>query len=330
MRLSCVSLLLGVAVAVPVFARCAEAADDSGILTVQFENDVVADSDGQFTHGTRLAWMSPEGQVPDWAAQIAGWIPRFAEVSTKRIVYSLGQSIFTPDDITIKESIPDDRPYAGWLYAGIGLVSVGEHVLDNLELNVGVVGPASFAEQTQTTFHRWFGFDRPEGWDHQIENELGIQLYFERKWRAWQSFGVGGLGGDVVPHVGVALGNVLTHGAAGLTLRIGDDLPNDYGPPRIRPSLPGSDYFEPHDLLAWYLFVGAEGRAVGRDIFLDGNTFRDSHSVDKKTFVADFQTGIAFFIGRVRIAYTHVLRTREFEGQDDPEQFGAFSISSKF
>jgi hypothetical protein len=309
---------------------CAPAVADEGILTVQFENDIVADADGQFTHGTRLAWMSPEGQVPEWARRIADAIPRLAEVSTKRIVYSLGQSIFTPDDITIEEPVPEDRPYAGWLYAGIGLVSVGERALDNLEINVGVVGPASFAEQTQTAFHRWFGFDRPEGWRHQLENEPGLELVFERKWRAWQKFGVGGLGGDVVPHVGVALGNVLTQGAAGLTLRIGDDLPNDYGPPRIRPSLPGSDYFDPEDRFGWYLFVGAEGRAVGRNIFLDGNTFRDSPRVDKRNLVADFQAGIAVIAGRVRLAYTHVLRTREFETQDDPGQFGAFSVSTRF
>jgi hypothetical protein len=309
---------------------CAPAVADEGILTVQFENDIVADADGQFTHGTRLAWMSPEGQVPEWARRIADAIPRLAEVSTKRIVYSLGQSIFTPDDITIEEPVPEDRPYAGWLYAGIGLVSVGERALDNLEINVGVVGPASFAEQTQTAFHRWFGFDRPEGWRHQLENEPGLELVFERKWRAWQKFGVGGLGGDVVPHVGVALGNVLTQGAAGLTLRIGDDLPNDYGPPRIRPSLPGSDYFDPEDRFGWYFFVGAEGRAVGRNIFLDGNTFRDSPRVDKRNLVADFQAGIAVIFGRVRLAYTHVLRTREFETQDDPGQFGAFSVSTRF
>jgi len=36
-----------------------------------------------------------------------------------------------------------------------------------------------------------------------------------------------------------------------------------------------------------YLFAFVDGRAVGRDIFLDGNTFTDSHSVTRKTFVGD-------------------------------------------
>lgn len=66
-------------------------------------------------------------------------------------------------------------------------------------------------------------------------------------------------------------------------LRLGQRLPLDYGPPRIQPSLPGSGFFvPPQDRFGWYLFAGVEGRAVARNIFLDGNTFRDSRSVDKE------------------------------------------------
>ena len=66
------------------------------------------------------------------------------------------------------------------------------------------------------------------------------------------------------------------------------------------------------------------------NIFLDGNNFRRSHSVDKKDFVGDAQGGLAIIIGRVRLAYTHVFRTKEFDSQDDTDQFGAFSISAIF
>ena len=83
-----------------------------------------------------------------------------------------------------------------------------------------------------------------------------------------------------------------------MTIRIGDDLPNNYGPPRIRPSLPGSDFFVNRDKLGWYLFAGFECRLVGRNIFLDGNTFSDSHSMDKRYLVGDFQTGVALTYGR--------------------------------
>jgi hypothetical protein len=138
------------------------------------------------------------------------------------------------------------------------------------------------------------------------------------------------MGVDVTPHVGGALGNVFTHLATGFTIRIGDDLPNDYGPPRIRPSLPGSDFFVTDDPFGWYLFVGVEGRLVGRNIFLDGNTFTDSHSVDKKRIVGDLQAGLAMTAGDARISYTYVLRAREFEGQNNKDGFGSINLSYRF
>ena len=305
---------------------------DEGILTFQFENDIFGNTDQHFTHGTRLAWMSPEDRVPSWVKDAAAYMPTFDPGASKRIIYSLGQSIFTPDDIRTSTLISEDRPYAGWLYAGIGLVSVTGDRLDNLELDIGVIGPASFAEDVQKTWHGWFAFQRPNGWDNQLENELGILLSYERKWRRWVRFKALGLDSDVTPHVGINLGNVLTQGAVGFTVRIGGDLSRhyDYGPPRIRPSLPGSDFFVSDGGLSWYVFFGVEGRGVLHNIFLDGNTFRDSHSVDKKPLVGDVQGGIAFIVGPVRLAYTHVFRTKEFGSQDDTDQWGAFSISARF
>ena len=340
-------LVLAAFIAWPVPAVAAEAADPDdkrGVFTLQLENDVLANTDGQFSHGTRLAWMSPKDQVPDWAGRLAGWAAGPDAVDSKRMVYSLGQSIFTPDDITIRELVPDDRPYAGWLYAGVGLESVGDGFRDNMEINLGVVGPAAFAEDVQTTWHEWFGFRRPQGWDNQLRNEPGIQINLERKWRAWPTKQDGQPTDQVVPptdqehvldtdmtyHVGVGLGNIITQAAVGMTLRIGQDLRDDYAPPRIRPSLPGSDHFISRGWFGWYLFAGVEARAVAHNIFLDGNSFRDSHSVDKKNVVADFQAGVAIFIDRVRLSYTHVLRTKEFDTQDAPAQFGAFSASIKF
>ena len=112
--------------------------------------------------------------------------------------------------------------------------------------------------------------------------------------------------------------------------RLGRRLPHDYGPPRIQPSLPGSGFFVPQNGFGWYLFAGVEGRAVARNIFLDGNTFRDSRSVDKEPLVGDLQFGFALTWSDVRLGYTHVLRTREFKTQGKTSEFGAVSLSIQF
>ena len=85
----------------------------------------------------------------------------------------------------------------------------------------------------------------------------------------------------------------------------------------------------PHGL-GWYLFGGLEGRAVARNIFLDGNTWEASPSVSKKTFVADFQAGAVLTYDQMRVSYTHVWRTKEFETQRHGEQFGAISVSVRW
>jgi hypothetical protein len=41
-------------------------------------------------------------------------------------------------------------------------------------LTVGVVGPASFAEQTQKRIHEIVNADEPRGWNTQLKNEPGV------------------------------------------------------------------------------------------------------------------------------------------------------------
>ena len=101
-----------------------------------------------------------------------------------------------------------------------------------------------------------------------------------------------------------------------------------------RPASPsGSDFFGEvvgGDRLGWYLFAGAEGRAVGRNIFLDGNTFQDSPSVDKNIFVGELSAGVVLTYDDFRIAYTHVIRSPEFEGQNGPSVFGGITVGWRF
>ena len=80
----------------------------------------------------------------------------------------------------------------------------------------------------------------------------------------------------------------------------------------------------------WYVFGGVGGHVVGRDIFLDGNTWRDSRSVDKRTFVADFEVGAAVFWQNVRLSYTQIWRTKEFDGQRENFTFGSVSLAFSF
>ena len=307
---------------------------EPGILSVQFENDgLTQDLDGYYTQGSRFSYLS--NQEPSrWLISSARLLPFFTLEGKLRTSYALGQSIFTPDDIKRSELIVDDRPYAGWLYGAIGLIAeyrddsgVFKNRRDSLELNIGIVGPAAYGEQTQTFGHKVRGATEPEGWDNQLDDEPGFMLLYDRQWQGRYNLALNGLGIDLIPHVGAALGNVMTYAAAGATIRFGDHLKEDFGVPLIRPSQPGSVYFAKTSWLSWYLFVGIEGRAILQNIFLDGNTFTDSHSVDKKDLVGDIQTGLVLTWGDYRLSFTNVFRGKEFDGQPNSTQYGSISLS---
>jgi len=303
---------------------------EDGTFNLVLENDIVSGFDQDYTNGIQLSWTSGLGGAPSWAVDAARWLPFFADQGDVRVSYGIGQNMYTPSDITLADPPADDRPYAGWLYGSIGLTEETGTRLDQLQLQIGMVGPASLADKTQSWVHGIIGADKPQGWDHQINNEPGIVLTYERSWRAFVSGDIWGFSFDATPHIGGALGNVFTYANAGATLRLGWNLPDDYGPPRIEPSLPGSGFFEPQDDFGFYFFAGLDGRAVARNIFLDGNTFQDSRSVDRNIFVGDAQVGVAFTIRTVRLAYTHVFRTPEFDGQHNVDKFGALSLTLRF
>jgi len=315
----------------------ASAEDPGPLISIQFENDFFGGgTDRHFTHGTRIECLTKP--LP-WIAKAADKLPWFSsekalpgpdEALKGRASFSVGQSIFTPEDTKTSELVLDDRPYAGWLYVGFGIVAnQGSRRYDKLELELGMVGPNSYAEEVQTYWHSLLGLQVPQGWDNQLDNEPGGALYYEQS-RRYDRKALQGVTTDVIPYFGGCLGNVYTYAAAGFTVRLGSNLEDDFGPPRIRPSLPGSAFFRAERGFNWYVFAGVEGRAVLYNIFLDGNAFTDSHSVDKKPLVGDAQVGLVLQWNRFRISYTQIFRTKEFYGQDRGDLFGSLSLSSYF
>lgn len=309
-----------------------EKKEEVGIFSLVLENDLFADTDRRYTNGFRFTYMTPKGGEPDWLREAALRLPAFDGSSDIRVEYAFGQNMYTASDKLLRDPPRDDRPYAGWLYGSVGVVARTGPVLDQASLSLGVVGPAAMAHETQDVIHRIVNSPLAEGWDTQLENEPTLQFTYQRSWQSREFELPLGFAVDATPHAGFALGNVFTYANTGAMLRFGQNLPTDYGPLRVQPSLPGSGYFEPsqHGSIGWYLFAGVDGRAMAHNIFLDGNTFRDSRSVDREVFVGDAQFGFAVVLDGVRFAYTYVLRTREYRSQDDPDEFGVVSVSFRF
>jgi hypothetical protein len=305
--------------------------DNKGIFSATLENDLFTGTDLGYTNGVRFSYITKERKMPKIVKNASNYFPLLNKEGKKRLSFALGQNIYTPSNISKSEFIPDDFLYAGWLYGSFGVISDTGTVYDHSTLTMGVVGPSSRADQSQKFIHKSRGFQQPQGWSNQLKDEFGFTFSHERKWREIFAAKPFKMGFDIIPHAGVTLGNVHTNAAIGATFRFGYDLPADYGPTRIRPNLAGSDFFIPSEKISGYLFSIIEMRAVGRNIFLDGNTFENGPSLDKRTFVKSLQLGASITYKDIRFSYTNVFISKEFKGQKtNGTKFGAVTISYRF
>ena len=286
MRRKIVLLLLMMILLTCVSYSQTQEKDRSGTFSLYFENDTVAGTDRCFTGGAKLGWMSKD--LKNYKEKkIWRWLPFVDKPGFQHtFAFSLGMNIYTPDDISRTDIIEDDRPYAGFLYLAAGIHNISRRILDSWEFYIGIVGPHSYAEQTQKFIHTIITGVYPEGWDNQLKDELALQLIYERKWKFPSSDSREGLGFDAIPHLG--------------------------GPFSV------------------YAFAALDGKVVLRNIFLDGNTFQDSHSVDKNPFTLDLITGIGIRMGRFNISYAYVFWTKKFKTETRNQVFGALNLSYSY
>jgi hypothetical protein len=267
--------------------------------------------------------------VPDHADCADMPVPEDDEVKCVSSAWHLvGQQFYTPDDISVADLIPGDRPYAGWLYVGGSWKASSYTTLARTDVYVGATGKASFARQVQTEWHRLVGAPRPEGWDHQIGGRLGLIVghsrhkAFERlarDERRWLEF---------VPYAGATVGNILTDGYAGARLKVGYNVTRDWSqvgiterrrvapaaanaPPNspASPAIEATDMPEPSDFEI-YVVVDGQGRALPYNVFLDA---APNHTLDRRYFVVDGGVGLGVRFRRITFSYRVAFVTPEYE-----------------
>jgi lipid A 3-O-deacylase len=315
-----------------------------GVFNIVEENDLFLDTDRHYTQGLKLSYLHREQEASGWTGRVldALTLPGL-EGKADRWGFAIGQNIYTPGDIRSTALLLNDRPYGGWLYAGLILQRRGTtaggalHVWDHFELDLGMIGPESLAGDAQNWVHQVRGIPEALGWHNQLKSEPALQLKGVRHW-VWRlpqpkNDPESGWAVDLIPHTGLELGNVSTSARLGGGLRLGWNVPLDFGPQRVDSlAVSAGDAQEEwawHGLGA-YVFADAEGRVVGYSTLLDGNLFHNSHHVSKRLFVAEMSGGAAVVFKRVEFIASVTLRTKEFEGQSERNAFGSLSVRFKF
>ena len=316
-------------------ATFGQATNQGPVFTVLEESDLVVHTDRHYTQGIKLAYFHHDNLFPPVARDFYDRMPAWGfDKRVGKFGYEVGQSIYTPADLSATTLLPTDRPYAGWLYLGLILHRRGVSgqaewpTLESFELELGVTGPWSLAKEAQTWVHQLRGFEMPQGWNNQLQNEPGMVLRYERALR-WTCTALHPLDIEFIPHAGFSLGNVEITMRLGGQLRAGFFLPDDYGVQNIDSLVTSAGGWTSRHWGA-YVFAGSEGKVVLRNTFLDGNLFSPSHSVQKESLVGDFKAGFMFVLHRVELGYTFVFRTPEFRQQTESDEFGSLFLKIKF
>ena len=234
-------------------------------LRLDYENDVMFNIDRNYTSGVRATYkaIAPEPAILEegaWAPLFPGataaerleahrqcasnsWpgeSPAPSAAAHKKPVCLIttygaviGQNLYTPSDIRLPSSqvAAGERPYAAWLYAGFYReLYASDDRYWRYGLDIGCMGPCAQGEQVQSWIHQHVTRSpRPQGWDSQIRNEIGVVLRYEYGTAPLQgSLGTmpwarrgGNLGWELRPRTSFGLGNVQTYAGVGLLGRIG-------------------------------------------------------------------------------------------------------------
>jgi hypothetical protein len=305
--------------------------NQGAIWTLRTENDkfstVPGGTDRYYTTGQQITWTSSPNEVPAFLAkfgQMAGGN------GTTWLSVAVGQDLYTPIDTMRIHPDPKDWPYAGHLAATATLIQDSDAKRTMLSAGLGVIGPSAGGRLVQNGFHVAIGGAQSHGWGAQLPDEPALQFNATRIWRT-RLAAVGPFEADLLPEATIGLGTVRTYGEIGTRLRIGHGLDRDFGPARITNGQTGGDAYLPGDGIGYYLFVGASGQAVARDAFLDGDLFRPSISVHRRSLVGQFEGGLALLWRSTRISYTHTWQTDSFQGQKAGLfNFGSIAVSFRF
>jgi len=285
-------------------------------------------TDRHYTNGAgfNFAWQ------PQWADSLAPYMPFADDFGPARTAagISIQHMIFTPDDITNPRIIRNDWPYVGYFATGLYWQRANENTMDHFQLDLGMIGPSTQASELQKSIHEWRNIDKPQGWDHQQGDSFNVQAYLRKKWlvdivgNPADAENDGKFGIQVIPQLGVALGTVFRRLEADVTLRIGVNLPRDFGPGRLADA--PAEMVEMPDGFFFYGYGRVGGRWVQHNKLLAGIDFR----LDEKPWFGELQGGLATGYRKGNfswsLTYSQTFLSDQFEGQSLPDAFGALAL----
>lgn len=331
-------------IAAALFLSLAGNVDAVGLFTsstIYWENDnfgIGRKSDRFYTNGVRFAFTLADNTSRTWPRSFREAFCNHVwcgESKANEVIgVFLGQNFYTPEIITIAAPQPQDRPWAGVLYAGLSetITDDAQRVQHTFEAFTGVLGPGAGAQGTQKFVHNDLGFSNndPQGWHNQLRNEPTFDLFYRRSHRFFiypDPESTDSTIFDATSQFGGMLGTLQTYANVGGMIRLGYHIT---GFPIGIITNAAAPLHKPYKI-ELYLFAGVEGRWIPFNATLDGGFFRNGPKAnDPKRFVGDLRVGVSARYKKFRLTYSVVDRSPEFKvppGHIGTQRFGSYALT---
>lgn len=250
------------------------------------------------------------------------------QVEKKTYEISAGQKMYTPFWGNVPKKEDQDRPFAGYLYAG-GAYSVfykKERVL-KLSTEIGIVGPGSLAEGAQEFLHKTVGFYTPSGWEYQIKNDFAVNLaanYSQLLLRTNDN--IVDLSGQGYANLGTTFSGL----GASLLFRAGrlNQLFNS----AYHNAVIGNAKTAKLNKSEFYFYLKPQLNVVAYDATIQGSLFNNNSPLTfgAKPIVFEQQFGINYSTNRFTADFNIIFKTKEVKSTADAQNYGALSLYYRF
>ncbi|WP_144011209.1 lipid A deacylase LpxR family protein [Marinomonas posidonica] len=290
-------------------------------ISATLDNDVFVGKDNGYTNGIYFSLYNVGRLRPSFLVSPLLWSMPNGRIYNTVNINSIGQTLTTAEDITEENPPSTSLPYSGLLKYTNAYVTVGPYYADWISTSLGIVGPAAKGEQTQNGVHRAIGVKQAQGWDTQLKNEV---VFGFSRGRAWRVLATGSDTMDLLVGGQVSLGTIRSGLNTGVMLRIGQNLQESYSTVLLASSRASNPIAVNN---SWFVYAGFASNYVYNQIFTDGNTFRDSRSIDYDHNYTTFSAGITYSVGgggALTFAYNSSVAKNETEVSRQTEKLSRY------
>lgn len=249
-------------------------------------------------------------------------------IEKKTYEISAGQKMYTPYWGMVAKKEDQDRPFAGYLYAGAAysVFYKNESVLKT-SIELGTVGPNSLAQDAQEFLHKTVGFYTPAGWDYQIKNEVAVNL------SASYSKVIHRSSDNSVDFSGQSYANLgTTFNGLGASILFRAGKLNQLFNSAYHNAVIGDAKTKSLNNFEFFFYAKPQLNVVAYDATIQGSLFNNNSPVTfgVKPIVFEQQFGVNYSSKRFTADFNVIFKTKEVKSVAKAQNYGGLSLYYRF